>query len=450
MSTNFGQSRPFQFPFGQSSSSPSLFGSQPTLFGSSQTAFGQSSQPSFFQGFGVSQPQQSTPSLFGQSSQTSLFGQPSQPQQFGFQPQPQFNQNFSVQLSTGNTLSQKDGQPIQYQTKWDEISENGQKFLLELEKILIQMKSQCAELKLDKRLNNNGNSDDSYGDGVSANIKAEIDDILADLGQRIDNMEVRGKGLDDLRQTKVQPAVNAMQDLVRMFFRNKIWRQSGLKRQSQDQQQQQPQQQFTFSGQQQQQQQQQQLPQQTQFQETLYAPIYLPAPFIRESINRFKESVGIFRDYEMLLSQTVGEQSLSQIYLGVEDPQSSQSSEDICKSLPNAIRNLQQYLKLVAAKIEKTEQRVQYLRQSHLASISGKIGVLDPFKEADRKERILKEESEKLELPAEAAEIPSAPTQHQIAQSGTSVQQIQPPSLTAPFQPKQSDATPTRRKKYVK
>eukprot|EP01025_Chloroclados_australasicus_P034624 TRINITY_DN35375_c1_g1_i2.p1 TRINITY_DN35375_c1_g1~~TRINITY_DN35375_c1_g1_i2.p1 ORF type:complete len:226 (+),score=12.24 TRINITY_DN35375_c1_g1_i2:30-680(+) len=198
----FGQSSSQSlFGFGQSSSCSSLFGfssqqplfgqSSQSLFGSSQPLFGQSSSTSLFGGFGVSQPQQasqsflfgqssSAPSIFGYQSSTSLWGQttsilgqPQGQQQMQFQPS-----SFTIQLSTGTTLSTNQNQPIAYETKWEEISENGRKFLLELEKVLQEYKLQHQQIKQDKRLNASVSGKEGERE---TDVRKEMDQILTEI-----------------------------------------------------------------------------------------------------------------------------------------------------------------------------------------------------------------------------------------------------------------------------
>ena len=104
-------------------STPSLFGTPAASTGAisifSAPAFGGQSQPAFgsTQFGGASQPQQ----------QAGLFG--IQPQQ---QQQQQQQQGGQLQSSSA-ALTTKDGKPLSHATRWEDISPQGQAYLLELE-----------------------------------------------------------------------------------------------------------------------------------------------------------------------------------------------------------------------------------------------------------------------------------------------------------------------------
>ncbi len=103
-------------------STPSLFGAPAPSTGAlsifSGPAFGGQSQPAFG---------------------STLFGGANQPQQqpglFGIQPQqqPQQQQQGPQLQSSSAALTTKDGKPLSHATKWEDISPQGQAYLLELE-----------------------------------------------------------------------------------------------------------------------------------------------------------------------------------------------------------------------------------------------------------------------------------------------------------------------------
>ena len=105
--------------------------------GASFGAFGAQSTPAF----GV----QSSPSLFGAQNAPSLFGAQSSASIFGAQSAPAFGT--PPALGFGNqpqqlqqqSLVTKDGKPLTHATAWDDIHTEGQKYLLELECVLISI-----------------------------------------------------------------------------------------------------------------------------------------------------------------------------------------------------------------------------------------------------------------------------------------------------------------------
>ena len=99
----------------------------PSLFGGTQTA--QPGALSTFSGsaFGAAQPQ----GAFGSTLSGAAFG--AQPQQ-----QPQ-------QQQVSGALSTKEGRPLTHATKWDDISPQGQAYLLELECVMHALQSRCRK-----------------------------------------------------------------------------------------------------------------------------------------------------------------------------------------------------------------------------------------------------------------------------------------------------------------
>lgn len=365
-------------------SSASFFGSSlaPTLSGAATSgAFGATTSSLFGtakSGAASSQPFESFSGTLGgavgglfnntSTSATGLFA-PSVPQQ-----------------QAATTLTAKEGKPLAYITKWEDISENGQEALLQLEKMITQQREDCRMLSENQRL---------WG-SEGKQLKEEVAQDEAMLRQAMAGLNAVLQG--DIKTLSVfrEKALALLHDTevaVRTFQRSHRWRTAGK----------------VLPG--------QALP--PGIREQLNGPVVLPSAFLQRVVINFQETV---QQYSMMITE------VEALLPGEESSQHRQPTLPV-DVLPTVLRNLHDFFCHVAARLEKLHDNVAAQREAYLLRRQKAGDNSDPFKEADRIERLRKEAQAK-----KTTVIPSA-TQPQVQPQAQPVASQPLLQLTAPAAP---------------
>ncbi|CAL8467152.1 g6688 [Coccomyxa elongata] len=383
-STAFGaQSSSFSFAssipaFGasQPTASAGLFGAQPAqAFGAPPSVFGAQSSPGF-SGFGA--PASSSAfsfantggSLFGASTPAfgtgggGLFGQ-QQPAQFNALALIPSQQAQQAQASAQyQVLITKENKPIVHSTAWDDIHPEGQKYLLELEKQILQYREESRQLDECERLKDSWQLKQGLKQDERA-VKQLLQTLENDLRVNNDTIAAfRERVLQLLRDTEAG---------VRAFQRSQKWREAAKASQGQV------------------------LP--PSVREQLSGAVVLPSLFLRDTIPSFQEAVAqyttIAADLERVLPQGSGA------------PARRAGGEDALQALPAALSNLHSLLIHVAARLDRLYERLADAKEAHLAQLAAEGDDRDPFAEAEERERRRSQDAKRrhtaMPQPAQAA-----------------------------------------------
>ncbi|KAK9916411.1 hypothetical protein WJX75_002273 [Coccomyxa subellipsoidea] len=331
-------------------------------------------------------------SLFGSSTPAfgagggGMFGQPapapSNP--FALPPVPQAQQQQpSAQYQV---LVTKENKPILHSTAWDDIHPEGQKYLLELEKLVLQYREESRQLDECERLKDSRQLKQGLKQDERA-VKQLLQMLENDLRVNNDTIAAfRERVLQLLRDTETG---------VRAFQRSQKWREAAKASQGQV------------------------LP--PAVREQLSGAVVLPSLFLRDTIPSFQEGVAqyaaIAADLQRVLPASTA------------PTQQRPGAEDALQALPGALANLHGLLMHVAARLDSLHERLADAKQAHLIQLAAEGDDRDPFAEAEERER---RRSQDVKRRLSAAPLPTQPAPQAPATAASPFLALGPPPAAAP------------------
>ncbi|PKU80349.1 nuclear pore complex protein NUP58 isoform X1 [Dendrobium catenatum] len=312
------------------------------------------------------------PSFLTQNPQFPSFAQPQSQQQ----PQQQ-----QVYLFTN------DRSPASYNTKFEELHSDSQKFLLQIEERIMEYKDESQRLEQNSRLYGSSMSSDSFEldashilqelGGISAAMDREkfvVQELMSEVKSMMWNTEVAVRSYMLIRPRFVRPnsdsvpASNALAGPISSSPSNQMASSS-------------------------------------------MAPLYdfysgfpkRPSQFMQSSVTQFENYLSECRQWV---------EELEQLLL-LDSEKNSLNSGSSLQSLPNIMSNVHDFFVHVAAKVESLHQYVESMKTVYLAEHRHHGHGNDPFLEADRRETAKREAAAKrvhptLHLPA----VSSQPSTH--------------------------------------
>ncbi|KAJ4872240.1 Nuclear pore complex protein NUP58 [Raphanus sativus] len=337
----------------------------------------QTPQPPFQTPQQVSQPQSN--SFFSQQPQsTSFFSQP-QPQQQ--QQPPTFQPQQLLYLFTN------DKAPASYSTEWTDLHPDSQNLLLEIEKKIMEYRTESQRLDQSSRLFDSSISTQGF-ESVASRIVQELGGISTTMDrQKAVLHELMLVVKDLLRNSEV--AVGSFMMLQPSGGGGGAVVVSGgdsQQPQAQGVQQEEVQVSYFYRG----------IPKK-------------PTAFLLQTVVRFEKYLGECRQWveevEQLLALDSDKYSRRVLVL---------------ESLPKVMSNVHDFFVHVAAKVENVHQYIESMRRAYLADQRRRGESNDPFLEADRRERAKQEAAAKrvhptLHLPPAATTTTSTQTSTQVA-----------------------------------
>ncbi|KAK8949052.1 hypothetical protein KSP39_PZI006328 [Platanthera zijinensis] len=287
-------------------------------------------------------PAQQPPSFFSQSPQMTSFPQPQS------QPQPQQQQMY---------LFTADKSPAGYNTKFEDLHADSQKFLLQIEERIMEYKDESQRLEQNSRLYGSSMSSDSFEldashilqeiGGISTSMDREkfiVQKLMCEVKSMMWNTEVAVRSYMIMRPIFLRPNAASISDGATPSS-------SPL----------------------------------NQLSSSSIVPHYdfysgfskRPSPFLQFSLARFEKYIAECRQWI---------EELEQLLLLDSEKNSSSSGSTSLQSLPNIISNVHDFFVHVAAKVESLHQHIESMKTAYLADQRRRGEGNDPFLEADRRE----------------------------------------------------------------
>ena len=244
-------------------------------------------------------------------------------------------------------LTTKDGKPISYNTKWEELSPQAQEQLLNLEKVVLNTRDACRRLESNKRIADPNLLRQQDAEQEAASISQGLRSLAGVLQS--------DKGSIKKFQNEVISLLRDAEFAVRSFQRASLRRQADA---------------AVASG--------TNIP--AGMIDSLSEPPVLPISYLKETLHGFERALTSYQsridELEKILLPSARVQPRSNI-----DMEATNS-----EGIPGILNNMHEYFVHVAAHVAKVHEKVSSVRTEFL-TFQRKMGVLvNPFEEANKKE----------------------------------------------------------------
>jgi len=255
-----------------------------------------------------------------------------------------------AQASQGTNLANlttKEGKPISYSTKWEELSPQAQEQLLKMEKVVLNTRDACRRLESNKRITDPNSLRQQDAEQEAASISQGLRSLSGVLQSDRDSVKkFQNEVISLLRDTEFA---------VRSFQRASLRRQADA---------------AVASG--------TNIP--PGMIDSLSEPPVLPIAYLKETLHGFEGALTSYQsridELEKILLPSGRAQSRN--YVDLEA-----ASTD---GIPGILNNMHEYFVHVAAHVAKVHERISSVRTEFL-TFQRKMGVLvNPFDEANKRE----------------------------------------------------------------
>eukprot|EP00803_Ostreobium_quekettii_P000725 evm.model.scf_1261.2 EVM.evm.TU.scf_1261.2 scf_1261:21226-27761(-) len=246
----------------------------------------------------------------------------------------------------------RDGRPISYGTKWDELSQPSQELLLKLEAEMVKIRGVIVELKNCNRLHDSRE--------VQEEIEKDIGSLRRSLHGSVERVQVDKEVASGVEQ-KVQQGLRQVQKAAKLLDREKAWEK--MKKEFQQ----------NSSG--------------SMYSSELAAPVVLPNEYLAEAVGNFAQKIDMLQAWAMELEKLV---------VGARPGDGIKDFQESCK-------NMHDFFVHLGARVEAMATKVGKAKDAYLMTRRQRGDCTNPFEEADNVERLRSERHSLLVRPHSVA-----------------------------------------------